>query len=83
MPRRITINDVRRAAAKAGGTLESDGCGGWELLAPADRRWVWTETQCQPLPVREWAGDEVQDELQRALDICTSGHEPYAGGAGR
>lgn len=75
--KKLTIADVRRAAERCGGRVESDGCGGYDLLAPDGRRWIDAEVWCQPIPLNEMEPDEKQDELRRCLDIISLGHEPY------
>lgn len=76
--KRLTIADVKREAAKHGGTVESDGCGGYDVLAPDDRRWIDAEVQCYPLPVNEYeSAEEKQYELQLCIDLIKGGHEPY------
>ncbi len=77
--KKITLAQVRRAAEKAGGRLEQDGCGGWDLLAPDGCRWTWSETWCQPIPLGEAeSAEDRQDMLQWALDCATSGVEEIA-----
>lgn len=72
--RKLTIADVRRAAAKVGGRLDPDGAGGYDLLAPEGKRWGWSETWCQPIALGEAESIEDRAEMiQWAMDCCTSG----------
>jgi hypothetical protein len=69
-----TVADIRRAAEKVGGSLEPDGCGGWDLLAPNGKRWVESETWCQPIPLAEAeTADDRSCMLRFALACCVSG----------
>jgi hypothetical protein len=74
---KLTITDVRRVAARHGGRVQPDGCGGYEVLAPPDRRWINAEVQCYVLPLNEYEDDERQDELQRCIDMIEDGIEPF------
>lgn len=79
MAKKLTIADVRKVAVKHGGRVESDGCGGYEVLAEG-RRWQDAEVQCYVLPMNEIEPEDRQDELQRCVDLISAGHEPYPGG---
>jgi hypothetical protein len=51
-----TLNDIKRAVAKVGGTVEED-CGYrdmrvFQLVAPAGKLWAGTDCQCEPI---QWA----------------------------
>lgn len=73
---RLTIASVKRAAAKAGGRVEPDGCGGYDLLAPDGKRWVESETWCQPIPLGEAdSPSERSDMLRMAMDCLAGGLE--------
>jgi hypothetical protein len=75
--KRLTISKVRRAAAKAGGRVEPDGCGGYELIAPYGYRWASSETVFQPIPLNEAQdADSRQEMLRWAMDCATGGLEP-------
>ena len=78
--RKLTIDDVRRVAAKHGGEVLSDGLGGYEILAPYRRRWKDAEVQCYVLPLNGIEPEDQQDEIQRCIDLIQDGHEPYPGG---
>jgi hypothetical protein len=77
MSKRLTIADIKRAAAKHGGRVESDGCGGYEVISPEGTRWIDAEVQYYVLPVRESNPEDVQDMLRQCMDFIKSGHEPY------
>lgn len=69
---------MKREAKKHGGRVESDGCGGYEVLAPDGRRWIGAEVWCYPLPVSEYeSAEERQNEFQTCIDEISLGHEPY------
>ncbi len=80
MPR-PTFQQLRNAAREAGGKLESDGDGGWNLLAPPGSRWGRTETQAALIPLGDADDDEDEaDMIQYGIDCCVAGHEPIRGG---
>lgn len=73
-----TLANLRKLAASHGGTVESDGCGGYEVLAPPDRRWVDGEVQCLVLALSEYdRPGEKTEEIQHCIDMIANGHEPY------
>jgi hypothetical protein len=76
---RLTIRDVIRAAARHDGQVVSDGCGGYEVLAPEGRLWADAEVWCYPLPLSEAEGPEERQELLaqavRMISEGTSGRE--------
>lgn len=73
---KLTIAKIRKAAGKVGGRLVSDGCGGYDLLAPDGKKWAWSETWCQPIPLGEADGQEDKESmLQWAMDCATGGLE--------
>jgi hypothetical protein len=72
-----SVKDVRKVAESHGGRVVPDGCGGYEVLAPPNRRWIDAEVQCYVLPINEYEPDERPGELQRCIDMIEAGHEPY------
>jgi hypothetical protein len=77
MSKKPTMADVRRIAKKHSGSVESDGMGGYEVLAPSGRRWIDAEVQCYVLTLNEYEKHEIPDEIQRCVDLIENGHEPY------
>lgn len=70
----ITIALVKAAASQAGGKVLSDGCGGYDLIAPDGKRWTWAEAWCQPIPLSEAGTQEERHEmLQWAYECATGG----------
>src|SRR5690348_18113168 len=64
--RSLTIADIRKAAEKVGGQVVSDGCGGYDLLAPERKKWAYSETWCKPIPLRS---EEHTSELQSPVHL--------------
>jgi hypothetical protein len=72
-----TIRDVIRAAKAHDGRVVSDGCGGYEALAPDGCRWRDAEIWCYPIPLSEAEGrEERQDMLRVAVSMIAAGVEP-------
>ena len=74
--RTMTLRDVKRAASTWGGTVESDGCGGYDVLAPRGYRWIVAEVWCYPLPLSEAESkEERQEMLTQAVNMLRGGIE--------
>lgn len=75
-----SLKTIRRVAAKFGGTIEPDGCGGYEVLAPDHYRWIDGEVQCLVLALSEYdRPGEKEAEIQRCIDIISGGIERFPG----
>jgi hypothetical protein len=73
-----TVANLRKLAAQHGGRVQSDGCGGLEVLAPPDRRWINGEVQCLILALSEYESrEERRDEIERCMDMMAAGHELF------
>lgn len=72
-----TMANLRKLALHHGGTVEPDGMGGYEVVAPPDRRWIDAEVQCYVLPLNEYEPHERAAEIQTCIDMIEAGHEPY------
>lgn len=80
----MTVDKLRTAVRKAGGTLERDGVGGLEMIAPLGYRWVALEVSCQPLPLSEcYDREERQDLLCEAYQWALDGVELIPTSEGR
>lgn len=76
---KATIANLKKLVASHGGIVESDGCGGLDLLANRDatRKWTNTDTWCQPLPLGEIEPEFRQEEIRRAMDCVSGGTCPF------
>jgi hypothetical protein len=65
-----TIANLRKLAERHGGVVESDGCGGYDILADPDAkyRWIDGEVWCLPLPLNEIDPADHRAEIQWAMD---------------
>lgn len=59
----MSIQKLRAAVRKAGGALEPDGMGGYEMIAPRGFRWTAIEVWYQPVPLGECESREEKREL--------------------
>ena len=66
---RATMRTVKAMAAKFGGRVVDDGCGGFEVEAPAVMRWVASETVYLPIPLGE---AERKEDRQEMIDGAVS-----------
>jgi hypothetical protein len=69
--------DLRMLAKRLGGTVEKDGVGGYEIVAPPDCRWIDAEVQCYVLPLSEYPRAERLELIRECFDMIQAGHEPY------
>lgn len=70
------VSAIKALARRHGGTVEADGCGGYEILAPDGRRWRSAEVWCYPLPLSECeSAEERQELLRQALAMLADGTE--------
>jgi len=73
-----TMANLRRLVKAAGGRVEGDGVGGWEVLAPEGRMWTEAEVWCQPLPLNEYDDPAERVELiEYAIKMVQEGHKPH------
>lgn len=68
------MKQLKKAVEAAGGTLESDGVGGFEMVAPEGFVWSDLEVNCQPIPLSEMdSKQEKAEAIAQALKWAKQG----------
>lgn len=61
--KKITKRDVAALMKRLGGSVEDDGCGGFDAIAPDGYEFVETESSVQPFPVTEYDDKGERQEM--------------------
>ncbi len=81
---KATMVNLKCVVERLGGTLEKDGMGGYEAVAPPLCRWIDAEVSSYPIPLSEAeTKEERQDMLDTAFRMLKAGIEPISSATGK